>query len=121
MLQPIMSIRDWLERARQNKNNSRWLTDHENELYAATKEGLNRPPTFHNAVELLMLLIPHFMFVIYHYKLWNPLLLEALLQAQLLQDNEMQIDILTQLGEAYLALGKNQAARDAFEIALGRA
>ncbi|MEO8612193.1 MAG: hypothetical protein ABI690_30140 [Chloroflexota bacterium] len=121
MLQPIMSIRDWLELVQQNSDNGSWMSKNENDLHAALKTGLQRPPTFHDAVELLMQVIPRYAFVLSHHKLWMPLLLEALLQAQDLRDNGMQVQILTQLGEAYLSLGKNEAARDAFEIALGRA
>ena len=121
MLQPIMNIRDWLESAQRHINDNRWLAGNENDLYTALKDGLQRPPTFHDAVKLLMMVFPHYALVIYHAKRWSPLLFEAIVQAQDLRDNEMQIRILTQMGEAYLNTGKHDAARGAFMIAFERA
>lgn len=121
MLQPIMSTRGWLDMMYQHSDNGRWLSEHENDLYTATKDGLHKPPTFHDAVELLLLVGPYYAFVVLHTKQWLPLFLEAYLQAQDLRDNELQIQILTQLGEAYLSTGKNEMARESFKIALERA
>jgi tetratricopeptide (TPR) repeat protein len=121
MLQPVMSIRDWMKTVKQHLNDHSWLAQHESDLYSLLKNGLQRPPTFHDAVDLLMFIIPHYAFTLYHHKQWMPLLLEGLLQAQLLGDNEMQIQILTQLGESYMNGSQNAAAREAFNIALERA
>jgi tetratricopeptide (TPR) repeat protein len=121
MLQPVVSYWGWLKLIYQHSDNGRWLSEHENDLYAATKDALYRNPTFHEGVDLLMLVGPYYAFVVLHTQKWLPLFLEAYLQAQDLRDNEIQIQILTQLGEAYLASGKNEMARESFKIALKRA
>lgn len=121
MLQPIMNIRDWLESARGHMDDNRWLSENENGLYTALKDGLQRPPTFHDTVELLMMVFPHYALVRFHSKRWLPLLFEAIVQAQDLRDSEMQIHILTHMGESYITSGKNTAAQEAFSIALERA
>jgi tetratricopeptide (TPR) repeat protein len=121
MLQPIMSIRDWLKAVQLHMEDNPWLSRNENNLHAALKDALHKPPTFHEAVELLMLVFPHYALVLFHSKRWMPLIQEAFSQAQDLRDNEMQIRILTLMGESHITGAKNSAARQAFKIALERA
>jgi len=121
MLKSVMSIHDWLEQAQNHADDPRWLTEHEDTLYTVVKGGLRRDHEFHDAVELLMTVVPHYALVLYHPQRWSPLLFEALVQAQDFRDSEMQIRILTQMGEAYITRGKNDAAHEAFTIAIERA
>lgn len=121
MLKSVRTTRDWLKQLESQHQNTRWLDQNEDELYAVIAGNLYRPSEFHDAVELLMMVFQHYALVLYHAKRWSPLLLQALVQAQDLRDNEIQISILTHMGESYIAWGKNTAAREAFSIALERA
>jgi len=121
MLTSVMAARDWSQQIQDHPDDSQWLSRQEDTLYPVIQSSLYKPPAFHDAVELLMRVFPHYALVLFHVKRWSPLLLQALVQAQDLRDNEIQIRILTHIGEAYQTLDKNEAAYEAFQIALARA
>ncbi len=121
MSKHIMVARDWLKRLDEHQDDDRWLSSSEDELYQIVEGGLLVEPEFHDAVEILIRVFPHFALVLYHLRRWSPLLFNALVEAQNLRDNAMQVRILTHLGSSYFTGGKNAAAQDAFQIALHRA
>src|SRR5215813_8530389 len=121
MLQSVMNLRNWLKQVQTHADDGRWFSKHEDVLYPLIAGSLQKPPEFRDAAELLMAVFHHYAFVLYHVKRWSPLLLDALVHAQTLRDNEMQIRILTYLGENYLTSGKYAAAGNTFKIALERA
>jgi tetratricopeptide (TPR) repeat protein len=55
------------------------------------------------------------------FKRWSSLLFDALINAQLLQDDELQARVWAQMGESYFVAGQHSEARQAFETALQRA
>src|SRR5690554_3448887 len=112
MSKHVQVTSQWLKRLEEHKDHDRWLSNHEDELYTVIYDGLHQQPAFHDAVEILIRVFPHFALVLYHFSRWSPLLLDALIEAQNLRDNAMQVHIFTQLGASYFTSGKNSAAQD---------
>jgi tetratricopeptide (TPR) repeat protein len=106
---------------KQEPLDSGWLSRNEDVLFADVRRGLNQPPLFHDAVKLLMRIFPYYALVQMHTHRWWPLLLDALADAQNLRDNDMIIQILTQLGESYIVFGKHAEAKTVFSQAMKRA
>lgn len=121
MSRQATAVRDWLRQLSDHDGDDRWLAAHEQELLEAVQQGIYMSHAFHDAVEILLQTFPYFALVLHHVETWSEPLFSALIQAQDLRDNELQIRIFTQLGESYLTKGKSSAAHDAFQIALGRA
>jgi tetratricopeptide (TPR) repeat protein len=120
MLTSMTTIRDCLRQVESHQKDTRWLSQHEDKLHTVVAGSIYRQSEFHDAVEILMMVFPHYALELCHQK-WSTTLVSALVQAQDLRDNEIQIRILTQLGEGYITWGKNTLSREAFSIALERA
>lgn len=112
---------EWLASLKSKSPDSGWLMQHEGNLLDSIQCGLNTPPLFHDAVELLLVVFPLFVSVRGRARLWWPLLLDALGGAQDLRDRTMQIQILTRLGESYSIFGQQAAAQNAFLLAIEHA
>jgi tetratricopeptide (TPR) repeat protein len=119
--QILLKTSEWLKQVQSHQRDDRWLTGREEELFSVISDGLHSNPSFLAAVDLLLLVYPHYALVLCHVQRWTTLLFDALLEAQTLRDNEMQIRIFNYLGRGYVLNGKNSAAQDAFLIALDRA
>jgi tetratricopeptide (TPR) repeat protein len=112
--------REWLEELRGHLNDQKWLASHADFIYSTLEFALNYPPQVGDAIESLIAVCP-FMFTRSDFKRWSSLLIDALLNAQLFQDEELQSRIWTQMGENYYMAGQHSEARDAFEAALQHA
>lgn len=113
--------RDWRRYLRNHEGDVRWLAHHEEQLLAVIRRGIYTPPDFKDTVYLLMEIIPSYVMVLSHGEKWSPHLMNALLQAQDLKDNNLQTQLYRYLGEANLQSGKPESATDAFTIAIERA
>lgn len=117
----LQTAGDWL-RYLQNDNRDRsWLLAYEDTLINLIRQGLSREVEYHETVDLLMQLFPYFVKVHAHIEAWSPLLMDALLPAQDLQDNALQLQVFRWMGEIFLKDGKHQSANRVFSIALERA
>jgi tetratricopeptide (TPR) repeat protein len=112
---------DWLRYIRNGGGDRSWLSPYEDHLITVTRRGIYTPPEFEDAVHLLMEIIPYFVMVLYHVDSWSLILIDALLQAQDLKYNALQVQLHRFLGEANLQQGKHQFANEAFTIARERA
>lgn len=112
---------DWLNVLDGHLTDPGWLSAHEDEVLAAIRDGLNYPPLFHHAAKLLIQVFPHFALLRANTQRWSPLLYDALVAAQDLRDDDLQAQVLTQLGETHLLNGKHPAAHQTFTLALERA
>lgn len=121
MLTSMKTIRDWLHEVEVHQDDTSWLSQREDKLYAVVAGSIYRQSEFHDAVDLLLRVFAYYGLVLYHGQRWSHLLLQALTQAHDLRNSEMQIRILTYMGESYLTGDKQAAARAVFEIALERA
>lgn len=115
------SARDWLRYIQNEGSDLSWLASHEEALISIIQRDLYRDSEFHRAYELLTLVFPYFGVMLEHLDKWSSLLMDTLLQAQSLRDNERQVQILRWIGRAHLKTAKHEASQDAFEIALERA
>jgi tetratricopeptide (TPR) repeat protein len=114
------ALRERLDELREHFQDQKWLAAHADSLYATLDSALNSPPQANDAIECLMAICPY-LFTRSDFQRWSPLLFDALLNAQLLQDNELQMRIWAQMGEGYYVAGQHREARNAFETALERA
>ncbi len=101
-----------------NPNWETWLLPYEDELREMIRRGLNQPRDFHHAFALLMRVIPFFVLTLAHTKAWMPLLLHALMPSLQLKDERLRMEIYRWWGETNLQVGKPEAARQSFAIAL---
>ncbi len=83
--------------------------------------GLNREQEFRTTFELLTYVFPYFALTLAHIDDWPPLLIDALLMAQDIKDNDLQVQVFRWLGESYLKTAQHQAASHAFKTGLERA
>jgi len=113
-------LSDWLEQLRGHYQDYAWLTEHTDVLYQTIESALNYPPQVNSAVEGLIAICPY-MFTRSDYRRWSGLLFDALLNAQLIQDNEYQMRLWAQMGEGFYIAGRHEQARQAFNTALERA
>lgn len=116
-----MTIQGWLDEMENHTDDPRWLDDNEDKLFQDISAGLYTPCVFHDTIKLLNQVYPYYALVRFRAKRWSPLLINGLMQAMDLRDNEMLIQIYTQLGESQLITGKSQGAHDSFQTALDRA
>jgi len=115
----VLRSRDWLRFLDNgNPNWETWLLPYEEELRGVIRRELNQPPEFHHAFKLLMRIIPFFVLTLTHTKLWMPLLLHALMPSLQLKDERLRMEIYRWWGETNLQVGKPEAARQSFAIAL---
>lgn len=112
--------RERLDQLREHYHDHDWLAAHADTLYVTLEAALNSPPQINDAIECLIAICPY-MFTRSDFKRWSSLLFDALINAQLLQDNELQTHIWAQMGEGYYMAGQHREARRAFETALERA
>ncbi|NWG18626.1 MAG: hypothetical protein HXY41_18550 [Chloroflexi bacterium] len=113
--------RAWLHRVENHLQVSDWLLRYEQKLFEIIGTELSKPCCFLDAAALLVNVFPFYGLVRSQARRWWPLLMDALNDAQTLRDSEIQILLLTQLGESYAMSGKPSAARTAFELAAWRA
>jgi tetratricopeptide (TPR) repeat protein len=116
-----VNTRDWLRYIQNEGSDLSWLAPHEEALISLIQRDLYRDSEFHRAYDLLLLVFPYFGVILEHLDEWLSLLMDALLQAQSLRDNERQVQILRWIGRAHLITGKHHASHDIFAIALERA
>ena len=115
------SVSDWLRYIKNSGESLNWLVPYENNLLLLLHNGLNRERQFRKSYELLTIVFPYFALSLSHTEQWSPLLMDALLMAQDIKDNDLQIKVFRWMGEAYLKVGLHQSARTAFSTALERA
>lgn len=115
------TVADWLRYLKKSENPLNRLLPHEKELVSLLHVGLNREQEFRSSFELLTLVFPYFALTLSHSDLWSPLLMDALLMAQDIKDNELQVTLFRWWGETYLKTGQHQSASRAFNTGLERA
>lgn len=115
------TVADWLRYLKKNDNPLNRILAHENELISLLHIGLNREQDFRIAFELLTRVFPYFALTLSHIEKWSPLLMDALLMAQDIKDNKLQVMLFRWLGESYLKVGQHQSASRAFTTGLNRA
>ena len=114
------SAKDWLRYIQNSNEPLSWLIPYESNLLSVLQHGLSWEPTFRESYELLTIVFPYFALSLSHTEQWPPLLRDALLMAQDIHDNDLQTKVFRWMGEAYLKVGKHEAARKAFSTALDR-
>jgi tetratricopeptide (TPR) repeat protein len=118
------SSQDWLrqlDRFPINRPPDDWLRQHEAAIRSSIAHDLYYPPELPYAFELLVRVVPIYAVEFFHPVEWEPVLMDALLQAQELQDQPTVMRVYAGLGAAYYAMGRNTKALNAFEFALDRA
>jgi tetratricopeptide (TPR) repeat protein len=115
------SVTDWLRYIKHAGEPLNWLSPYEDNLLTLLRQGLNRERQFRKSHELLTLVFPYFALSLSHTEEWSPLLRDALLMAQDIKDNDLQVKVFRWMGEAYLKVGKHEPARKVFSTALERA
>jgi len=115
------SVSDWLRYIKNAGESLNWLAPYENNLLKVLHKGLNRERQFRKSYELLTLVFPYFALSLSHTEQWSSLLRDALLMAQDIKDNDLQVKVFRWMGEVYLKVGKHQSAHDIFSTALERA
>jgi len=111
---------DW-NRYIRNNGDLRWLIPYEKHLASVIRKGLFRDHTFRDTILLLKQVVPYFVTNQLNVKLWLPILMDALIQAQNLKDNRLQIEVLGFLGESHIHTGRPDSALRVFMQALERA
>jgi tetratricopeptide (TPR) repeat protein len=114
------ALREHLDELREHCHDVHWLAAHADRLYTTLEVALNSPPQVNDAIEGLIAISPY-MLTRSDHKRWSALLVDALVNAQLLQDDELQAHIWAQMGEGYYVAGRHSESRLAFETALERA
>lgn len=115
------SVSDWLRYIKNSNEPLNWLAPYESNLLSVLQHGLSWEPAFRASFELLTIVFPYFALSLSHTEQWPPLLRDALLMAQDIHDNDLQTKVFRWMGEAYLKVGKHEAARNTFSTALDRA
>lgn len=115
------SVTDWLRYIHNAGEPLNWIAQYESNLLSVLQQGLNHERYFRKSFELLSLVFPYFALTLSHNEIWSPLLRDALLMAQDIKDNELQVNVFRWMGEAYLKTGQHESARSAFSTALERA
>lgn len=115
------SVSDWLRYIKNADEPLNWLSPYEDNLLTLLRQGLNREHQFRKSYELLTLVFPYFALSLSHTEEWSLLLRDALLMAQDIKDNDLQVKVFRWMGEAYLKVGKHESARNVFSTALERA
>ncbi len=115
------TIGDWLRYIKNSDKPFNWLIPYEANLLSLLQTGLNRERDFRKSYDLLTIVFPYFALNLSHSEQWSPLLADALLMAQDIQNNEFQVKVFRWMGESYLKIGQHQSARSAFSTALERA
>ncbi len=115
------SVSDWLRYIKNAGEPLNWLAPYEGNLLAVLQQGLNREPQFRKSYELLTLVFPYFALSLSHTEQWSSLLRDALLMAQDIKDNDLQVKVFRWMGEVSLKVGKHQIAHEVFSTALERA
>jgi tetratricopeptide (TPR) repeat protein len=116
----MAAVREFLDNLPQHKHDPKWLAAHADRLYNTLESALNQPPQVNDAIEGLIAICPY-VFTRSDFKRWSSLLFDALINAQLLQDDQLQARVWAQMGESYYMAGQHSEARQAFETALERA
>jgi tetratricopeptide (TPR) repeat protein len=109
----------WLERLENIPRTN--LSQHEDELYGAINSALNKDLSLRDGFDLLTQVYPHFALVLGQVERWLPLLYDALQRAQTVGDSQMQVQILTLMGDTFVFSSKATAAHQTFQMALQRA
>ncbi|MEZ4667632.1 MAG: hypothetical protein R3E39_06905 [Anaerolineae bacterium] len=115
------SSKNWLRYIENGEKDLGWLASHEETIFAVIQQDLYRDSEFHRAFDLVQIVFPYFGIVLEHLDMWTPILMETLIQAQGLSDNDRQARILRWVGEAYLKTGQQRSSHNAFTTALDRA
>ncbi len=115
------SVSDWLRYIKVTGEPLNWLARYEDNLLAVLRQGISTERQFRKSYELLTLVFPYFALSLSHTKQWSELLRDALLMAQDIKDNDLQVKVFRWMGEAYLKAGQHESARTAFSTALERA
>jgi tetratricopeptide (TPR) repeat protein len=114
---------EWLEDFNQwclNRPPDNWLRLHEIGIRASIAHDLYYPPELRNAFDLLVKVVYIYVVEFFHPTEWEPVLMDALVQAQELHDRPVMLRVYAALGTAYYAMGRNKKALSAFEITLDR-
>jgi tetratricopeptide (TPR) repeat protein len=117
----ISPIRAWLERLDDHEDDLAWLSPYEGELIETLRRGLNFPPDYHEAVDLLSRVFSHFAERYSRPEDWRHLLMDALVPAMDLRDVRLKADVFRRIGELALKAGKANTARAMFEVSLADA
>jgi tetratricopeptide (TPR) repeat protein len=116
----MAAVRERLDELLVHKTDLKWLAANADMLYGTLESALNYPPQVNDAIEGLIAICPY-MFTRSDFKRWWSLLFDALIGAQLLQDDDLQARVWEQIGESYYVSGQHLEAQQAFETALERA
>lgn len=116
----MVAVRERLDDLLAHTNDLKWLAANADMLYGTLESALNYPPQVNDAIEGLIAICPY-MFTRSDFKRWSALLFDALINAQLFQDDDLQARVWAQMGESYYMAGQHSEARQAFETALERA
>ncbi|MBZ0303981.1 MAG: hypothetical protein K8J31_29855, partial [Anaerolineae bacterium] len=96
-----------------------WLDARINCLHEHIETGIRSNTTAVESIQLLNTIMPYAL-TRTDYRRWEPLLLDALLHAMDLKDEESQIQIWAHLGSSYLQSGRVRTAAEAFRKSLAR-
>ncbi len=116
----MAALRERLDDLLEHKNDLKWLAAHADTLYGTLESALNHPPQINDAIEGLIAICPY-VFTRSDFRRWSSLLFDALVNAQLLRDDDLQARVWAQMGESYYIAGQHSEAQQAFETALERA
>lgn len=96
-----------------------WVSSHIDQLFGAIARAIHFPQLAVSATEFLNDLFPC-LIVRDDYRRWEAILVEALMHAQNLKDDEFQMRIWAELGQNYLQFGLRNKAYEAFTTASER-
>src|SRR5689334_3635398 len=100
--------RDWLRYIRHRGKDRRWLVSYDDQLVKLIQRGIYTPPELPDTLELLMEVVPYFVAVRFHIEQWSYLMMDALMQAAGLKDDELQARLLNALADADMQAGRHQ-------------
>jgi tetratricopeptide (TPR) repeat protein len=111
-------VRTWLERLDDREDDLKWLSPYEPELLEVLRRGLNFPAHYHDSIDLLSRIFPHFNERYARPDDWHGLLIDALIPAMDFRDARLKANVFRHIGELVLKAGKVNAASTMFRKSL---
>lgn len=115
------ACRRWLRDVQEHEHDEYWLDQHGDEIYLLIQSCLSSPPKFEQVVDILLIVFPYYALQRSDILRWTNLLIEALLIAQTIGDDDLQIRLMQEIGQGRLVEGHYETARFAFLYVLEHA